>query len=226
MDKVKNIRTEWLIVNIVGFEVGVILGVIACIGAIAASTVLPFLNSDWSFGGIIGLIVGLLVGLLQYLMLRNRISISFPWLWVIAYTVGIPIGEMVATYAGFNPSPNPFALMTLLLPWILGGLTMGIIIGGLQWITVRKNLPRSEIWIIWTIIASVVVIIFFSYPSIFYMGTNEGPSDSGFGILFGLIQFLMCIGSGLLAGLLYGLITWIPLRKLLKENVKENKSPA
>jgi hypothetical protein len=224
MDTMNNIERKWLVANIVGFELGGFIGLFGVSGiVIVLSLIMEEITIPEGVLGVIGgFIGGVVVGLSQYLALRKRITISYPWLWIIACAVGLSVGVLVASYKGLNAELNPFDLRPLFLPWIMGGVLMGVIIGGLQWVTLRRNVPRAEIWIPGNIIADLVVVILFSYPFYTYLGINEAPNDSGMGLLSVIVIGGLCTFSGALAGLFNGLITLVPLRKLLKEVMKDN----
>jgi hypothetical protein len=91
----KNFLPIWEAANLVGswlvFFVGItVAGAILAFGKYQIAVQLS--------GVIYGFIFGAFVGLAQYLVIRNKIALSYPSLWVIAAGIGMSIGRLLAMY--------------------------------------------------------------------------------------------------------------------------------
>ena len=94
-------------------------------------------------------------------MTRDRIA--FATLWTLATITGLAVGHVLADLAWFGLSGR---WLFPLVPY--GGATLGIPVGVLQWLILRRRVPRSGSWMIgtaagwagaWTFGSSVALVI-------------------------------------------------------------------
>jgi hypothetical protein len=70
---------------------------------------------------------------------------AFAIQWTLATMAGVTIGHMLADFAWFGLSSRR---LFPLLPY--GGATLGLAVGVLQWLILRRRVPRSGLWIVAT----------------------------------------------------------------------------
>lgn len=122
----------WCFANILGF------------GALGAS-ILVFPSLFGRFGFFITIsIIAIPISLAQWIALGRLLQISI--LWVLTIPIGIPLSFLILRIipAGlwFDADDDSLVAMTITL------LVVGLIIGLLQWIILRRKLVRSEIWLL------------------------------------------------------------------------------
>jgi len=122
----------WLLANILGF------------GALGASIlVFPSILGKAGFY-ITTFILAIPIGLAQWIALRRTLQTSI--LWILTISVGIPLSFLILgaipAGLGFEADDDSLIAMTSML------LVVGLTIGLLQWLILRKHLVRAAIWLL------------------------------------------------------------------------------
>jgi hypothetical protein len=114
--------------------------------------------------------LGLTLGAFQYMALSCYLSRA--WLWIVATGFGMATAEVVAGFVlhdvlnlafGFHRSALPDALAALAIV----GFTVGICVGGAQWLVLYREGLRAVRWMSGTIVGVTAAIAY------------SGPSDRG-----------------------------------------------
>jgi hypothetical protein len=123
-------RAEWR--TLAGWVVATAIGWLAGFAICEAfSAFLKSLNSD-------GLVIGAGVGIAQWLVLR-RLAGGARW-WILASIIGFGIGKVL----GDQVTTNLGGLVGI----ALGGATIGLAAGSLQWIELRRQGADPGMWIV------------------------------------------------------------------------------
>ena len=216
MDASKKRFGGWLAANVVSFFAGFVLGTLVLVGLLYLDTPrIEYINPV-----IMGVVLGLVVGFGQYLALRDRLSLSFSFLWIIAWAVGLSAG-FLGTLHNDAYLIEPFSL-SLFLRVLVTGMLAGGIIGFLQWFSLRKGQRQAWRWIPWNVAAGLGVFFILLFPTVLLVSTFGGyapqltSNESGY--LGATLAVFLCLVSSPLAGLLTGGSTWAPLRRFLREH--------
>ena len=220
METSKKFSGSWLVANLASFWVGFIIGVLVLVALLYLDTPgIGYLNP-----GVMGLILGLVIGFGQHLFLRNRITHLNPFLWIISWAVGLSFGFLAAVYDDALLT-KPFTF-NLVVRVVIAGLLAGGLIGVLQWIGLRSLVRKGWTWILWNILAGSMVFSVLLIPILFLVSYSGGYSpqtiNNEAGYLGATMAVCLCFFMSPLAGLFYGLITWIPMRGFLEEIADEN----
>jgi hypothetical protein len=140
-----SLHTRWVILNILLFAIGIGLG--------AAHYPIDFdglrcpiyegdtLAECFQFGAFLGALTGLVIGIGQGIFLRRQLGWGRNHFigWVAATAVAFSLGHAIGDSA---PVPQ-------VLPWsALGlGLLSGLMLGGLQWLSLRGRLENVSSWV-------------------------------------------------------------------------------
>ena len=124
-------------------------------GGAAAGLVIAgrFVGSDFAAVASLGAVAGAVLGAVRWIVLRRRVANAWPWVlsssvaWAAAMAIGVAIGKSVE-----------FAPDDLLLTFGFGGVVMGavvvmgalvgLLLGGLQWLTLRAEVPGAGWWVV------------------------------------------------------------------------------
>jgi hypothetical protein len=89
------------------------------------------------------LVAGVLVGLFQWLVLRPYLTRAVDWVFHggAGWALGFALGLLVIQTVGRNP-----------LGVVLGYALFGLIIGGLQWPMLRREIPHVTAWVLASIV--------------------------------------------------------------------------
>jgi hypothetical protein len=141
----KSLLTRWIILNIFLFAFGIGLGAAHYpfdFDGLRCSTYEgETLTECFQFGAFLGTLSGLVIGIGQGIFLRRQLGWGQNQFigWVITTTVAFSLGHAIGDSA---PVPQ-------VLPWSsLGlGLLSGLMLGGLQWLTLRGKLDNASGWV-------------------------------------------------------------------------------
>jgi NhaP-type Na+/H+ or K+/H+ antiporter len=169
--------------------------------ATAAGMVLGFVpfslfSADLDLGlmrFLLPLLAGVLVGLLQWLALRPYLARSVDWVLTggAGWAVGFALGLFVIQAIGGNP-----------LGALLGYLLFGLIIGGLQWPVLRREIPNALAWVA----ASMVGWALGGYLSEAVLSGLAGSAE----VSQVVSSLVIAMVTGLVAGAITGLaLVWI-----------------
>ena len=117
------------------------------------------------------------------------------WLWwVLASTIGFPVGAAAAFIVSFN------------VPGAVGGAVGGAVVGILQWLVLRQQLSRTG----WWVLASTVGIAVFG-DVVWYSSTTVEWVITG-----GALSFTVAMSVGFaVGGAVVGILQWLVLRQHL-----------
>jgi hypothetical protein len=135
----------WFLISVIGYGIGAVLGVSF------AYRFFPTDTYNAANGITLGIVMGATGGYFQWAVLRERIAGA--GLWTLAATLGF--GLAMGTPLAADPEQNP--AMTGLLVVTVFGLVSGI----LQWLILRRNIPRAGWWVFANLIGSLVGAIAF-----------------------------------------------------------------
>lgn len=147
----KRLWLEWTIATLVGYSVGTLAILPWLVGAAYAAQ--PTLWSGLVGGGVLG--IGL--GVAQWLILRRHTSQARRW-WLLATIVGAALGLAcglaladLLVLSTFTPATRDAA--ALVMPWRaamqagITGAVFGLVLGGAQWLALRRSRPIGGEWI-------------------------------------------------------------------------------
>jgi len=157
----KGFGWAWLLVNIIGISVGVIIGFCLSIAWEKYGTFLPrwfgypFLDDPINATLLDGILVGnLLSGWGEQILIKRYTHLKFRWF--LGPAIGIGLGAVFCTLSGmlqiffheFDINGNPY--------FFWGGLVLfsDFLIGVIQWLAIRKIISRSGTWIFMRILSS------------------------------------------------------------------------
>ena len=144
-NKLKSILTRWIILNVFLFAFGIGLGAahypIDFDGLRCPTYEGDTLAECFQFGAFLGILTGLVIGIGQGIFLRRQLSWGQNQFigWVATTAVAFSLGHAIGDSAPVQQ----------MLPWSsLGlGLLSGLILGGLQWLTLRGKLENASGWV-------------------------------------------------------------------------------
>lgn len=106
-------------------------------------------------GFISGLVGGSIIGIGQFLVLRQYLSFAYLWIginaltWAFLSLVGVGVMGWIV--------PRGMENLTLRMFYgLLEGTTVGIFLGGTQWLFLRQQIPQAWRWIVTSIISWAV----------------------------------------------------------------------
>jgi hypothetical protein len=148
-------------------------------------------------GTMLGTAIGLPLGIVQWIILLWRFKNFRTLWWVPVYSFGLifPISAIFATIESYNKMMLP----VLLVAWFIAG----IVIGGIQWLILRKLIAHG----FWLIPLNLIALLGF----VVCMAV---------GIL--LNQLIYCLGiviGGFLGGSLYGAIIGLQINKTREQSM-------
>ncbi|MBD2517496.1 serine/threonine protein kinase [Nostoc sp. FACHB-973] len=123
---------KWVLVNTVGGVVGFGVGLPVGDAVWRANVVAGFV--------LLGILCGGLLAIMQWLMLRRLVSCKW---WVLATVVGITIGFLMA------------GIVAGAVAGAVGGTSVGMI----QWLVLRRSLPRTAWWVLANSVGAAIPII-------------------------------------------------------------------
>jgi hypothetical protein len=160
----------WVLASIMGFGMGAILGVSVAYG--------PFDSDgfDATIGITFGIVMGATSGYLQWVVFREKVARA-GW-WVLASTIGFAIAG--STLGANRISEN----------YVMAGIqfaaVFGVAGGLLQWLVLRRaGIARAGLWVLASVIGSLVGAIGFPISSAIGAAGNYGLSAMAYGLFPG-----------------------------------------
>ncbi len=147
-----------------------------------------------------GLMLGAALAVGQWLVLKRRLDIRWPW-WLAATMLGYALHGFLLSLSADAAAGDQVTLASLGL--LCGGV---VLVGIPQWLVLREHLPNAG----WWIVASAVGLLL------------AGPDRSG-----GTDSLIAWLAVSLLAGAVFGIVTafflyfMLPARTPLAEGVEE-----
>jgi hypothetical protein len=195
----------WLLSSTAGSSVGFMLGVCASCGLIAVSVntevVGPGSGSSWFlvvYVLVLGVLTGLCMAIGQAIFLEARVRVPDTH-WVSLSTLGSGVGVLVANlpyFIGENPRGN--AVMAALL-----AAAGGALLGGSQWLALRKASTLAVWWIPASAVAwSAGQMAAFLVENIWFISRSSDPLPSGIDVakMLGYPLIIPYVASVLLGG--------------------------
>ena len=173
----------WFLASTMGFGIGAVLG-----GSFAYRF-FPTNTYDAANGITLGIVMGATGGYFQWVVLRERIAGI--GLWGMASALGF--GSAMGTPAAANPAENPVIAGFLILS------VFGVIGGILQWLILRRNLPRAGWWPLANLLGALVGTICLPIGVAISETGNWGLAQMTFGLVFGA-------GNGAITG---AVLVWL-----------------
>jgi hypothetical protein len=169
----------WFLASSMGYGIGAFLGI---------SLGYRFFPTDTFANGIaFGFVMGATGGCFQWFVLRERIAGAGLWALASAVGFGLALGALEAVDTGEHI--------------VMAAFLMGVVSGILQWLILRRKLPRAGWWLLANLLGSLV-------------GANALPIARP--ILDASYWYLFWITLGLLLGARNGAITGAALVWLLR----------
>ena len=184
----------WFLASVMGYGMGAVLGVSFAYGLFNRD---PF---DTLMGVILGAVMGLTGGYFQWVVLRERIAGAGLWGLTSALGYGAAMGALIAADAGEN---NALAGVVIL------GSIFGVVSGILQWLILRRKVPRAGLWLLANLLGSLVGAVAILIATAVSKTGNWGLAIMSFGLVFG-------VGNGAITG---AVLVWL-LRQSPTSNVE------
>jgi hypothetical protein len=159
----------WVLASIMGLVVGALLGMSVAYGLFDRDGV------DATIGITGGIVMGATSGFLQWVVLREKVARA-GW-WVLASALGFAIAG--GTLGAIRINEN------YVMAGILFAAVFGVAGGIMQWLVLRQQVVRAGLWILASILGSLVGAIGFPISSAIGAAGNYGLSAMVFGLLFG-----------------------------------------
>ena len=177
----------WFLISVIGYGIGAVLGV---------SFALRFFPTDTynaANGITLGIVMGATGGYFQWAVLRERIAGAGLWGLASALGFGSAMGAPAAANSTENPAMAGFLILSV----------FGVVGGILQWLILRRKVPRAGWWLMANLLGSLVGTIAFPIA----VAISETGNWS-----LAIIVFGMGFGAG------YGAITGAALLWLLRQS--------
>ena len=159
----------WFLASAMGFGVGAVLG-----GSFAYR-VFPTNTFDAANGITFGIVMGAIGGYFQWVVLRERMAGAGLW----GLTSALGLGSAMGAPAAANPAENPAMTGFLILS------VFGVAGGILQWLILRRNVPRAGWWPLANLLGSLVGAICLPIAVAISETGNWGLALMTFGLVFG-----------------------------------------
>lgn len=178
----------WMVANILGF---------CALGGLAL--VLPLIV-HFSSPIITVFVIALPISIAQWIALRYLLKTS-AW-WILTAPIGILLGQVIINFwpSNFWPSADDESIVNLAFIFLLVGLSVGL----LQWLLLRRSLSRALFWIL----ASAVGVA----GSIWFILVTDLINQSG------VMAFIVAVA-------VYTIITGLTLSGLLASTKKPEAYP-
>jgi hypothetical protein len=159
----------WFLASVMGFGVGAVLGVSL------AYRFFPTDTFDAANGITLGIVMGATGGYFQWVVLRERIAGAGLWTLASALGFGLAMGAPLAADPEANPAMAGF----------LVGTVFGLVSGILQWLILRRKVPRARWWPLANLLGSLAGTIAFPIAVAISETGNWGLAIMVFGLGFG-----------------------------------------
>lgn len=145
----------WIGAMIVGYAVGFPLSTL-CMGAIARPLSILF-------GGILyvmlfGAVIGIALGAILFIAIPRGIVRLLPWLvaTVFGAAIGFAVAALVGEVMGNMISPAANTVVGEAIIEGASGAGIGLAIGSLQWLVLRRLVPNKGMWIVASLIGGAL----------------------------------------------------------------------
>jgi hypothetical protein len=159
----------WFLASLIGYGMG------AIIGGSFPSRFFPVDTFPMANGITLGIVTGAIGGYFQWVVLRQQIAGAGLWWLASALGFGLAIGAVIATDAREN--------------YVVAGVVMasifGVTSGFLQWLILRRKVPRAGWWLPANFLGSLVAAIAMPIAGVIFDVGNWGLGVMTFGLLFG-----------------------------------------
>ncbi len=157
----------WVLATAFGWGVAVAVGlaVVGAVGLALAVVLGRAVGVSGFLAAAVGLLVGevmgwavpdAMIGTMQWLVLRRQVPRAGWWVLATAFGwfVGVPVG---LTGVGAVGQPRAEAI-GLLVMWPLGGAVAGAVLGVMQWLVLRRRVPRAGWWVLASAVGGAVAL--------------------------------------------------------------------
>ena len=169
MNTGKGYWLAWFLASAMGFGIGAILG-----GSFAYRF-FPTDTFDAANGITLGIVMGATGGYFQWVVLRERIAGAGLWGLASALGFGSAMGAPAAANSTENPAMAGFLILSV----------FGVVGGILQWLILRRKVPRAGWWLLANLLGSLVGTISFPIAVTISETGNWGLALMAFGLVFG-----------------------------------------
>jgi len=159
----------WFLASAMGFGVGAVLG-----GSFAYRY-FPTDTFDAANGITLGIVMGATGGYFQWVVLRERIAGAGLWGFASALGFGSAMGAPAAANLAEHPAIAGFLIL----------FVFGVVGGILQWLILRRKVPRAGWWLLANLLGSLVGAISFPIAVAISETGNWGLAMMTFGLVFG-----------------------------------------
>ena len=139
------------------------------------------------------LLAGILIGMGQWLILRDYLTACSQWIpaagaaWAIGYAAGIYIFQILPPGMGYG---------------LLGVILFGLIVGGVQWPILRREVPQILPWLLANVLGWALGFVLSLFVTNSLYATLSGSE-----FIYSLLSLTL---TGLIAGAVIGLaLVWI-----------------
>lgn len=183
----------WFLASSLGYGMGAVLG------ESFAYRFFPTDTFDAANGITLGIVMGAIGGYFQWVVLREQIAGAGLWGMASALGFGSAMGAPAAANQAENPAMAGFLILSV----------FGVVGGILQWLILRRNVPRAGWWLLANLLGSLVGAIGFPLAVAISETGNWGLAVMTFGLVFGA-------GNGAITG---AMLVWL-LRQSPSGNVE------
>ena len=159
----------WFLASVMGYGMGAILGMSAAYRLFDRD---PF---DVIMGVTLGTVMGVTGGYFQWVVLRERIAGAGLWAMAGALGLGLAMSVIVAADTGEN-----YALAGVLI-----GSIFGVAGGILQWLILRRKVPRAGWWLFANFLGSLIGAIAIPLAAAIGEAGNWNLGVMTLGLVFG-----------------------------------------
>jgi hypothetical protein len=200
---------QWVVANAASETVG--LGTTLLIGAFLLMNAEPTIGAipAAALAVLAGTVIeGAVVGTAQWLVLRRPLQ-QMRWrTWALATALGAfvawTLGMIPSTLLFTGPDTGTAASgdMSDLMIYTLAaamGIALGSILGGSQWLALRRHVPKAGWWVPANALAWMVGMV------VVFLGTSFIPAE-GITVPVALILLLFVLAAGAVVGAVHGLV--------------------
>ena len=164
----------WVLASIMGFGMG------SLIGMSVSYALLPRMGITDEFGVahliMFGTVLGAMSGFLQWVVLREKVARAGPW--VLASALGFAMAGGILGAIGINENYVMAGILFATVFGVAGGILQGLVLK-------RAQIARAGLWVLASILGSLVGAIGIPISSSIGATGNYGLSAMVFGLLLG-----------------------------------------
>ena len=144
----RRLRFLWrfIWISTLGSVIGMLLGM--AVGNLAHQSWQWLSGSLHGAWAISGALAGAGLGIAQWLTLRRHLRHA--WLWPVLTTVGAAAGNVLGLLVGDVLDWRLWGSREK--PWAITGASLGLILGGAQWLLLRAQVQRARCWVFFTMV--------------------------------------------------------------------------